>query len=207
MNIPNPYNVVHQLETVLSEYAGSKYCVAVESGSAAILLSLFWIREKRGSLGTVTIPKHTYPSIPCSIIFMGGKVRFSDEKWEGVYTLYPHPIVDGALRFKKGMYEPGTFHMLSFHVRKHIPVGRGGAILLDDEEAYEWLKRARFDGRRPVPLDQDHFEQLGFNMYMEPANAARAIQLIQAIGDRELEDLKVSEQGYPNLDLFPIYKQ
>ena len=203
----NPYSVVHSLEELLSDYAGSKYCVAVESGSAAILLSLFWFKEQNGSLGTVTCPKRTYPSIPSSIILMGGKVEFTDEDWEGVYQLHPYPIVDGALRFKRGMYKPGTFHMVSMHIRKHIPVGRGGAILLDDKEAYEWLKRARFDGRGPMPLMEDNFTQLGFNAYMEPANAARAIQLIQALGDRVLDDLKVEDQKYPDLSQFKVYTQ
>lgn len=201
----NPYTVVHSLEESLAEYAGSRYAVCLESGSAAILLSLMWFKERNGSLGTVTCPKRTYPSIPCSILLMGGKVQFTDEDWHGVYQLNPYPIVDGALRFKRGMYSPGTFHMVSMHIRKHIPVGRGGAILLDDKDAYEWLKRARFDGRDPVPLLQDNFTQLGFNMYMEPANAARGLQLLQALGDRELEDLKVESQGYPDLSKFPIY--
>jgi dTDP-4-amino-4,6-dideoxygalactose transaminase len=203
----NPYSVVHSLEKLLANYAGSKYCVCVESGSAAILLSLFWFKVKNGELGTVSCPKKTYPSIPCSIILMGGKVSFRDEDWRGTYNLNPYPIVDGALRFKKGMYEPGTFHMVSMHVRKHIPVGRGGAILLDDKEAYEWLKKARFDGREPKPLSEDNFTQLGFNMYMEPSNAARAIQLIQALGDRELEDLKAEDQKYPDLSKFDIYNR
>lgn len=203
----NPYFVVHQLEEALAEYAGSKYCVCVESGSAAILLSLFWQREKTGPLGTITIQKFTYPSIPCSIIFMGGRVEFSDENWQGTYQLKPYPIIDGALRFRRGMYNSGTLHMLSLHVKKHIPVGRGGAILLDDRDAYEWLKRARFDGRDPVPLDQDNFTQLGFNAYMQPSDGARALQLLQALGDRELADLDRESQGYPNLDLFGIYKR
>ena len=202
----NPYSVVHSLEEELANYAGSRYAVCVESGSAAILLSLFWFKQK-GELGTISCPKRTYPSIPCSIILMGGKVQFTDEEWSGTYELKPYPIVDGALRFRRGMYKPGTFHMVSMHVRKHIPVGRGGAILLDDQEAYEWLKRARFDGREPKPLSEDNFTQLGFNMYMEPSNAARAIQLIQALGDRELPDLKVEDQKYPDLSQFKIYTQ
>ena len=134
-------------------------------------------------------------------------MQFRDEDWSGTYKLDPYPIVDGALRFRRDMYETGTFHMVSMHIRKHIPVGRGGAILLDDKDAYEWLKRARFDGRGPMPLLEDNFTQLGLNMYMEPANAARAIQLLQALGDRELPDLKVEDQKYPDLSSFKIYTQ
>lgn len=207
MSIPNPYIVVHQFEEALAEYSGSKYCVCVESGSAGILLSLLWMKQQVGDLGMITIPKNTYPSIPCSIILLGGKVNFSNQEWNGIYQLKPWAIVDGALRFKRGMYVPFSLHVLSMHVKKHLPIGRGGAILTDDKEAYEWLKKARFDGRSPVPLAEDNFTQLGFNAYMQPTDAARGLQLMQALGDRELEDLKVEDQKYPNLDLFPIYKQ
>lgn len=138
---------------------------------------------------------------------MGGKIEFRDDDWSGTYRLDPYPIVDGALRFKRGMYEKGMLHMLSFHVRKHLPVGRGGAILTDDKEAYEWLKRARFDGRAPIPLQEDTLHQLGLNMYMEPANAARGIQLLQALGEREMADLKVSDQKYSDLSIQPAYQK
>lgn len=203
----NPYSVVHSLEEALAEYAGSKYCVCVESGSAAILLSLFWYRENTGPLGTVTIPKYSYPSIPCSVILMGGKVSFSDEQWEGIYQLKPYPIIDGALRFRRGMYVPGTLHMVSMHIKKRLNAGRGGAILTDDKEAYEWLKKARFDGRSPLPLKEDSITQVGLNVYMEPAIAARGIQILQTFGDRDLPDLPFSDQGYSDLSAQPAYQK
>jgi dTDP-4-amino-4,6-dideoxygalactose transaminase len=80
-------------------------------------------------------------------------------------------------------------------------------ILTDDEDAYKWLKKARFDGREPVPLQEDNFTMLGWNMYMQPADAARGLQLLQALGDRELPDLEVEKQGYPDLSKFKIYTQ
>lgn len=207
MSAPNPYLIVGMLEDAIAEYTGSKYCVCVESGSAAILLSLFWFKQKKGELGTIQIPKRTYPSIPCSIIIMGGKVQFTDEQWKGTYKLHPYPIVDGALRFRKGMYEPGTFHMVSMHQRKIFSLGRGGAILLDDKEAYEWLKKARFDGRSPIPLNQDNFTQLGLNVYMEPSTAARGLQWLQTNWNKEFPDLSVDEQGYADLSQFNVYQQ
>lgn len=210
MNIPNPYAVVGLFEQMLADYAGSKYAVCVESCSAAILLSLFWQKEKTGSLGEITIPGHTYPSAPCSIIHAGGKVKFSNDEWSGIYYFKPYPIVDGALRFTKGMYEKGTLHTISFHLKKRLCLGRGGAILTDDVEAYEWLKRARFDGRNPVPLAKDNFTQLGFNVYMQPADAARGIQYLQVLMSRYpegMEDLSVEEQKYQDLSKFSVYQQ
>lgn len=202
----NPYTIVAEFEEAIAEYCGAPYAVAVESCSAAIFLSLMFCKHKYGPIGEVSIPKYTYPSIPCSIIHAGGKVKFDDREWEGEYELKPWFIWDAALRFKRGMYK-GGYQCLSFHIKKHLPIGRGGMILTEDPYAVAWLKRARFDGRDPVPLLQDSFTMLGWNVYMEPANAARGLQLMQALGDRELPDLSVEAQGYPDLSRFDVYKQ
>ena len=209
MNYPkeqNPYNSVIEFEERIAKWAGSKYAVAVESGTAALFLSLMYVKEQWGGLDKIMIPKHTQPSVPCSIIHAGGKVVWSDQKWEGEYELAPLRIWDTALRFKKGMYHDG-FQCLSFHIKKHLPIGRGGMILLDDEKAVKWLKRARFDGRDPIPLMEDDFTQLGWNMYMTPEQGARGIQLFEVIRNKVLEDLPVKDQGYPDLSTFPIYEK
>ena len=204
----NPYTIVDTFEKAVAEYCGAPYGVAVESCTAAIFLSLMLKKGLYdGDIGLVTIPTRTYPSVPCSIIHAGGKVVFSDQQWEGEYDLMPYAILDSALRFKRNMYRTGFFQCLSFHIKKLLPIGRGGMILTDDARAYEWFKRARFDGRSPVPLQQDNFTMLGWNLYMEPANAARGLQLLQALGDKQLEDLKVEDQRYPDLSKFPIYTQ
>jgi dTDP-4-amino-4,6-dideoxygalactose transaminase len=102
----------------------------------------------------------------------------------------------------------GGFQCLSFHIKKSLPVGRGGMILTDDKDAYEWFKLARFDGREPVPLrEQKDFTVLGWNMYMSPPDAARAVQLFEVIKNIELPDLNVESQKYPDLSQFKIYTQ
>jgi len=199
----NPYKIVSDFEETIAAYAGSKYAVAVESCTAAIFLSLQYKNVKGKK---ILIPKFTYPGIPCSIIHSGAKVIFTNTKWEGTYSLAPFDIIDGALRFKKNMYL-GGLHCLSFHVKKLLPIGRGGMILTDSKEAYEWFRRARFDGRNPVPLQEDNFTMLGWNMYMSPGDAARGIQLFQTIENKELPDLSVESQKYADLSQFKIYTQ
>lgn len=201
----NPYTIVTEFEERIADWAGSKYAVAVESGTAALFLSLMY-RAYRKPMGEVSIPKHTYPSVPCSIIHAGGKVKFDDRDWSGEYELAPLDIWDSALRFRPGMYH-GGFQCLSFHIKKLLPIGRGGMILTDDEEAYKWFVRARFDGRNPIPLMEDDFTMLGWNLYMEPANAARGIQLFETMRHKILPDLVVAEQGYPDLSKFKVYQQ
>ena len=117
-----------------------------------------------------------------SIIHAGGEVVFETLHWSGIYQLKPYPIYDGAVRMKKGMYKPNTFHCLSFHIRKHIPIGKGGMILTDDIKAYRWFKKARYEGRDiTIPYDQDQISTLGWNMYMPPEQAAYGIKLFLQI--------------------------
>jgi dTDP-4-amino-4,6-dideoxygalactose transaminase len=35
-----------------------------------------------------------------------------------------------------------ALQVVSFQIKKRIPIGRGGIILTDDFEAYKWLKMA-----------------------------------------------------------------
>jgi len=197
----HPFETVRNFERALAEYAGSKYAVTMESCTSAMFLSCVYLKVQE-----VTIPKHTYPSVPCSIIHAGGKVRFEELEWEGIYQLKPYPIYDGAKRFRRGMYVPGSLHCLSFHAKKILPIGRGGAVLTDDKDAYEWLKIASFDGRHPgVPLVEVDFSMIGWNCYMTPEQAARGHLLLTMAADFN-EDQK-EDPPYPDLSRFPIYTQ
>lgn len=200
--MPGSFDVVRDFEDTIADYAGARYGVSVLSCSDALFLSCLYRKVKE-----VTIPKFTYPSVACGIKNAGGSIRFSDENWEGLYELSPYKIIDGALRFKKGMYIPGTLHCLSFHLKKLLPIGRGGMILTDDKDARDWLIKARFDGRTEgVPLDEDTYTMLGWNMYMSPDQAARGLWLFDMIKNKELPDMKVEEQNYPDLSRFDIFK-
>ena len=200
----NPYNIVRQFEEEIATWANAPYAVAVESCSAALFLSLQY-RNVKGK--EVTIPSHTYPSVPCGIINSGGKVKWNHDDWLGTYELKPFKIIDAALRFRPNMYKPGTLYCLSFHIKKHLPIGRGGMILTDSKEAYKWLKKARFDGRDEVFLRNDPLTQLGWNMYMTPDQAARGLELFSHMHDKTPEDLRSDLQNYPDLSKFPIYDQ
>lgn len=203
----NPYQIVNEFEQTIADYTGAKYGVAVESCTAALLLSCVYCKVE-----LVVIPRCTYPSVPMSVLHAGGLVQFTREydefdTWQGEYALLPYSIWDSALRFKRGMYH-GGFQCLSFHLKKHLPIGRGGMILTDDKDAYEWFKRARFDGRDEVPLTaQDDITVLGYNMYCTPEQAIRGLQLFALIKDKDLPDLSVESQGYPDLSKFSVFQQ
>jgi len=193
--------VVRQFEDLIADYAGALYGVAVESCSAALLLSCLYCKVKE-----VTIPRHTYFSVPCSIIHAGGTVAFEDRPWTGAYQLKPYPIWDSAVRFKERMYMPGTFYCLSFQSSKHVPIGRGGMILTNDPAAKRWFERMRNDGRGQCPKEQDDPRDimLGYNMYMTPEQAARGIDLFywRIYGKTDLPDIC---RPYSDLSLVPAY--
>ena len=205
MSSQNPYFIVEEFEKRVAEWCGAPFGVSVESCTMALFLCLKYI----GGRGfDVIIPSRTYVGVPCSIIHAGHKVVFDDKPWVGEYQLKPFPIWDAALRFRKNMYH-GGFQCLSFHSKKLLPIGRGSIILTDDEKSVAWLKRARFDGRRAVPMQDDNFDMLGWNCYMTAEQAARGIDLFEVLrrSGKELDDLKVSEQNYPYLPNYPVYQQ
>lgn len=197
----NAFDSVRSFEAAIAEYSGSKYAVAVDSCSNALFLCCLRANIKGQ---TVCIPKHTYISVPCAIIHAGGKVVFNDISWSGMYQLKPFSIWDGAKRFTRNMYVKDSFHCLSFHMKKHLPLGRGGAILTDDKDAYDWFKLMRFDGREECGLnDQKEFTVLGWNFYMSPDIASRGLWLMNTIKDHNADLEEVPQ--YPDLSKIKIF--
>ena len=194
----NAYGVVEEFERRVADFAGAPYAVAVESCTAALFLSCKYL-----NVGQVTIPAKTYVSVPQAIIHAGGRVAFEDLAWQGIYQLKPYPVWDGAKRFRRGMYA-GGFHCLSFHIKKLLPIGRGGMILLDNEHVVKWMKRARYDGREGKPYPQERVTMLGWNCYLTPEQAARGLMLLDTFTDG-VDDADQIED-YTDLRLMPIFQ-
>jgi len=192
------FSVVDEFERRMAEFAGSKHGVATASCTDALFLSCAYLR-----VAEVTLPAKTYISVPMAVIHAGGSVRFHDIVWSGVYDLTPYPIVDGAKRMQRGMYR-GGFHCLSFHLKKLLPIGRGGMILTDSAEASRWFRKARLDGRDgATPFLQDRVDMMGWNCYMTPEQAARGLQLLEGLRSDALPDLW---DAYPDLRTLPVFK-
>ena len=170
----NPYFVVNEFEECIAEYTGAPYAVAVDSCTNAIFLCCKYV-----GVGEVRIPKKTYLSVPMSIIHAGGTVIFEERIWSGVYQLWPYNIWDAAMRFTSGMYMKGMFMCLSFHIKKHLKIGKGGMILTDNADAVKWFKKARYEGRNEKSYHEDDIDMLGWNMYMTPQQAALGLALMQ----------------------------
>ena len=199
----DPRDIVGLFENKLAEYAGSKYAVTTDCCSNGIFLVLKYL----AATGTITIPKRSYISIPMQILHAGCKVQFEDIEWSGQYQLKPYPIWDAATRFTKGMYTgDNTFQVVSFQIKKRLPIGRGGVIFTNDETAYRWLKLASYDGRdlETPYMSENHVTQLGWHYYMTPEDAARGILLMDQLQE-ENEDTGGSV-NYFDLSEHPLFK-
>jgi hypothetical protein len=139
-----------------------------------------------------------------AIIHAGAEVVFEDIEWKGIYQLKPYPIYDSAKRFTSGMYIKDSYMCLSFHIKKHIKLGKGGMILTNDEYAIEWFKKARYEGRSEKFYKEDDIDMLGWNMYMTPQQAAHGLALMQNIS-KDNEDLP-EDGGYRDLTSFSVFK-
>jgi dTDP-4-amino-4,6-dideoxygalactose transaminase len=214
------HKITAEFEQKLCEYTGAPFAVAVDNQSNALFLALWYElnvgSSHRGCRGLyVKIPSRTYPSVPCEIIHAGGVPVFEPvigKSLKGAYQLAPTNVWDCALRFTTGMYQPGAHQCLSFTgPYKHLKLGKGGAILTDDEDAYRWFKKARFSGRDECSYHEDDFDQnpvIGWNFYMMPEIAARGLLLMTQFYNQDgipkhNEDL---ELPYPDLSKFKCYQ-
>jgi len=193
----NPYKIVTMFEEEIAEYTGAPYAVALDNCTDALFLCCTYL-----NVGDVTIPKKTYLSVPQAVMASGGKVSFYDTEWQGLYQLKPYPIYDSARRFTSGMYIPNTFMCLSFHPKKILKMRKGGMILTDSKEAYDWFKKARHEGRDEIPYTQDNIKFMGWNMYMTPPDAADGLWLMSSIPKHNEDTI----EDYPDLRRNDLYK-
>lgn len=201
----NPHSVTAEFEKAIADYTGAKYCVCVDNESNALFMALLYEKIEGQE---ITIPSHTYPSVPCEIINAGGKVKFepSDKYLKGEYRLKPTRVWDSALRFTANMYRPDQLQCLSFTGQwKRLKTVKGGAILTDDHDTYLWFKRYRYSGRRECSYYDDtfDFDAIGRNFYMPHVLASIGLQMIQGFYNfdgtkKDFEDLEIP---YPDLSL------
>lgn len=203
----SPYQVVQDFESALCDYTGAKYAVTTTSCTMALLLACRWFHQHSAPVGPITIPKHTYVSVPMSIMHAGFAVEFEDEEWEGDYQLKPLPIWDSARWFCSGMYNSraaGGFTCVSFHWTKTLAIGQGGAILHDNDEADEWFRMMRFDGRQAgvAPRSQKDWV-LGYHCYMSPRDAAEGLHRLSILPEH---NDPLPNDDYPDLSKMEIFQ-
>ena len=200
----DPRDIVEMFEEKLAKFAGSKYAVTTDCCSNALFLCL----KYRDFTGTISVPRQTYASVPMQILHSGALIEFRDESWSGIYELTPVNIFDGAARFSPGMYMGNdSLQVLSFQIKKRLPIGKGGAILTDSADAYRWLKLASYDGRdlKTAYDSENHISQMGWHYYMTPEDAARGIWLMDQL-QADLPDV-MGFDHYPDLSTMGVFEK
>ena len=197
------FNSVTEFENKISKFFGSPYAVAVDSCTHGIELCLSYTKETK-----INIPKRTYLSIPFLSEKMKLEREWRDENWEDYYTLNygKKRIIDAAVLWKKDSYIPNTYMCISFQYQKHLSLGRGGMILLDNEyDAFE-LKKMSYDGRVPnIPWRDQNIDTIGYHYYMTPETAELGLEkLEEAINT---PPRKWVTNDWPDLTLLDIFKK
>ena len=197
------FNIVAEFENKIAEFFGSSYAIAVDSCTHGIELCLRYTKETK-----INVPKRTYLSVPFLSEKMGLDREWRDEDWEDYYTLnYGNKkIIDAAVLWRKNSYVPNTFMCVSFQYQKHLSLGRGGIILLDNEEDYLILKKMSYDGRLPdVPWRDQNIDTVGFHYYMTPEIAKLGLEKLELAIDTPPRKWLVTD--WPDLTKLKIFNK
>lgn len=196
-------NTVTEFETKIAEFFNAPYSVAVDSCTHGIELCLRYTKETK-----ISVPKRTYLSVP----FLAEKLNIEriwrDEDWEDYYTLNygDKRIIDAAVLWRNNAYIPNTYMCLSFQYQKHLSLGRGGMILLDNEHDAHQLKKMSYDGRLPlIPWREQNIDTIGYHYYMTPETAKLGIEKLETA--IKTEPRKWVTNDWPDLTKMDIFKK
>lgn len=194
------FEIVDKFESQIAEFFGAPYAVATDCCTHAIELCLRYKDIKR-----VTVPKHTYLSIPMTLEKLNLDWGFNDDKWSNYYDLKGTNIIDAAVHWKEDSYIPNTFMCLSFQFKKHLSLGRGGIILCESALDRAELIKMSYDGRhRNAPWSEQTVFQMGYHYYMTPETAQLGLdKLPEAV---KTTAKKWSWKNYPNLSTLEVFK-
>lgn len=194
------FDSIARFEEQIASYFGSPYAVAVDCCTHALELC---VRYK--NLDKIVVPKHTYISVPFLAYKLGLELQFKDVEWQDYYYLEGSNIVDAAVLWKENSYIPETFMCLSFQFRKHLSLGRGGMILLDNKEAYTKLKKMVYDGREPdTPWREQDISMMGYHYYMTPETAQLGIDKLSEA--TKTKPKKWTIDDWPDLSKMTVFK-
>lgn len=176
------FDKILQFEQALAEFTGAPYAIMTDCCTHAIELCM-----RHDKVKTCVFTPFTYVSIPMLMIKLNIHYSYLQhaDQWVGEYEFYGTRIWDSARRLEPNMYRPGRMQCLSFGYDKPLSIGRGGAILLDDAEAYKTMIRQRYDGRDlsiSPWITQKEF-RLGYHYKPTPEEAVKGLELLHGLKD------------------------
>lgn len=192
-------NKVAEFEKVIAEFYNAPYAIATDCCTHAIELCLRLLDPE-----WVLCPKHTYLSVPMTFEKLNLVWSFNDEHWSDYYYISNTNVIDAAVYWKNKGYISGSMMCLSFQFKKHLNIGRGGMILLDNEEQYQKLKKMRYDGRTDdKPWAEQDVDTIGYHYYMTPENAEIGLQRFDDVFYKQPKQW--SYLDYPDLKKMSVF--
>ena len=191
---------VNNFENKIAEFYNAPYAVATDCCTHAIELCL-----RHEDYNNITIPTHTYISVPFTLRKLNLNWKFEYQEWKDFYYLGNTNIIDAAVYWKQNGYIQNTYMCLSFQYKKQLSLGRGGAILLQNKEDYNILKRMSYDGRSPdKPWMEQDITTVGYHYYMTPETAKLGLEKLEKVKNEISKQWNYAD--YPDLTQMSVFK-
>lgn len=188
------FQALFNFESALADYTGAPYVVVTDGCTHALELCFRYDQVQQ-----TNFTAYTYLSVPMLMCHLGIDYKLTDQTWHGEYQFGNTRIWDSARRLEPGMYRPGQFQCLSFGWTKPLQLGRVGAVLLDDPEAYQLFSRQRADGRDlHIPWQEETELILGWHYCPTLELCAQGLELLPTIEPKAQPGL------YPDLRKIPF---
>ena len=185
------FDTIAKFEREIGLLTGAPYVVMTDCCTHAIELCLRYDKVKRCRFSAFT-----YLSVPMTMHKLDISYGLvGDNEWVGEYPIIGTRIWDSARLLRLGMYRQGQMQCLSFGHGKPLEIGHGGAILLDDEQAYKTLIRQRYDGRDLTvsPWESQKTFEVGYHYRPTIEDAVRGLELLPTV------DQEPKYKQYPDL--------
>lgn len=180
-----------EFETALARYTGAPYAVATDCCTHAIQACMRYC-----AVSETAFPCCTYLSVLQVMHRLRIEYELLDQSWKGEYKFKYTPIWDSAQRLEPNMYRSGQMQCLSFGFGKPFELGVGGAVLLDDPQAADWIALHTRDGRdlRCSPWESQGVFAVGEHHCMRLETAAAGTEKLKtfvgAVGNKVYPDLR-----------------
>jgi len=192
------FDKILKFEQELAAYTGAPYAIMTDCCTHAIELCL-----RHEPVREVVMTPYTYLSIPMIMHKLGIQYYYREEEWIGEYRFHGTRIWDSARRCEPNMYRSGQMQCLSFGNTKPLHIGRGGAILLDDQAAYEAIICMRYDGRdlNISPWQEQKIFRVGYHYKPTIEEAELGMALLEGLKEDPKTPVFVQ---YPDLRTITI---
>lgn len=194
------FQIVQEFEKEVARFFNAPFAIAVDSCTHGIELALRYTKTNK-----ISVPKHTYISIPFLSSKLNIELEWRDEDWLDYYYLTDN-IIDAAVLWKENSYISNTIMGISFQYQKHLSLGRGGILLLDDETSAIEIKKMSYDGRLPViPWREQNISMVGYHYYMTPETAKLGLDKLPSAIETQPRQWVVSD--WPDLTEMEVFKK